>query len=739
MIKLHLVKRIFLVSLGVCLCGFIVYTSMEKTGLKEYFWIEAEDAINTSDALKVITMEGASNGKCIMSSGMHQIVEAEIRYNFTTVQDGKYTFWARCFWPTVCSNNLQARIDGYTNLTTIGEDPLTNQWHWISFAAVELKKGPHVFHLLNNEHGSIVDKFLITSDNYCIPSELGTSNELFFDFKEKDIPNAFVLSNPGNWKIDTLKWCLSLKAAKESMATERALISVNGLENFKYSLIFKSEDHKETDLFVYFNYIDGNNYESVNLFKDKASLIRCENGVKKTLKEKSFQKNLITTSFRDIAIQRKNNSFEVKSDGRILFEGRCPTEKGNLIGFGSTFGNLYFDNVAIVADKSINFTENFHITYFETLYERPETFANYFERIKAGRANYWARSGNWYQTWDGFQALEGKNSYGREATILFGDDFWENYTLKVAAKASDEGGIGTYINYQDSANYYLFKWENENGKWKYKLLKYFEGNETTLSEVAANPMLTGYDYWYKLELKRKMDTLIIFVDDIPVIIQKDGTFHNGKVGFFTKSIKGVLFDDIRVYQTEKLNIPIPEKYEYSLNEIASFLSTDYADWVPSGKNVIQSKRSGSPDLFISKELLMPSYLYNKKTFFGDFELQVKTSRVPKDINIVWKLSSFNKGSQSIFDIIIETDTIYLRKNGKKLFAANLQPTDRRQFNIWHVHNKWKFKVGDHNMLEYKYDSSMDSVKMVLGYTGIGKGSIFLDEIKINDKLKEETN
>jgi hypothetical protein len=709
--------------------------SIEKTGLKEYFWIEAEDALNTSDALKVIKMEGASNGKAIVSSGRHQRIEGEIKYKFTIAQDGKYTFWGRCFWQNVCSNNFVTRLEGYSTWYTMGEDPLINQWHWISFATIELKKGPQELFLMNMEHGSIVDKFLITSDNYCIPSGLGTSSELFLDFKDKDIPEALVLSNPGSWKIDTSKWCLSLKAVKKSIATKRALISVVGLENFKYSLIFKSEAHKETDLSFYFNYIDGENYESVNLYKDKVSLISCENGVEKTLKEKSFQKNLITTSFRDIAVLRKNNSFEVKSNGRILFEGKCHTEKVSLVGFGSTSGNLYFDNVAIVADKNINFTENFHSTQFETLYERPETYANYFERIKAGRANYWVRNGNWYQTLDGFEAVEGKNSNGRESTILFGDDFWENYTLKVAVKASDEGGIGTYLNYQDSANYYLFKWGNDKGKWKYKLLKNFEGNETTLSEVPANPMLTGYDYWYNLEMKRKADTLIIFIDNIPVLIQKDGTFHNGKVGFFTKSTNGASFDDIRVYPTGKLNITLPEKYEYSLNAVSSFLSTNYADWVPSGKKVIQTKNNAGQELFLSKELFMPSYLYNKKTFFGDFELQVNTSKVPKDINIVWELCSFNNGHRNIFDIVIETNKIYLKKNGKELFAASLQPTDRGQFNIWYVNNKWKFKVGDNSMLEYKYASSMDSVKMSLGYTGIGKGSIFLYEIKINDRLK----
>jgi hypothetical protein len=92
-----IVQRILFFLLGIAISGFIIYTSIEDTGSKEYIWFEAENANKIDPSFKIIEEKDASGGKAIVSTIRSHRVEAFATYNFNILNAGDYYFWARVY------------------------------------------------------------------------------------------------------------------------------------------------------------------------------------------------------------------------------------------------------------------------------------------------------------------------------------------------------------------------------------------------------------------------------------------------------------------------------------------------------------------------------------------------------------------------------------------------------------------------------------------------------------------
>ena len=416
------------------------------------------------------------------------------------------------------------------------------------------------------------------------------------------------------------------------------------------------------------------------------------------------------------------------------------------MGFSVSGGGICIDNISIKPNVKTAYTQNFHATGFQVMSTRPESTPTYFDRLKKGKINWQTLKGNWQHTsywgWDnkskidGFEALEGRCEKNNTASIVFGDDFWEDYTLKLAAKANNEGNIGFFFNFQDSLNYYLFSWEKVSGDWKFKIVKKVDGIETAISEMPAFPLMSGNAYWYKFEIKLQKGKFVLFIDDKLIINGYDTTFLEGKIGFFTTCTDGAEFDDIQIYPTTDFSIKKQSVQEYRFHQNAD-ISLSYSNWIPSSDAVIKDITiDNTPVIFITKNLFKEVFLLNKKVFQHGVKISTRTSDVPKDINAAYRFSSVDNGIHHEYQVALSCNKASLFKDRTEVAYKEYPEMKRTDIRISTVNNSWEVKLGDKVVLTYKDSSNVDRMNISVGYAGMGKGKIQWDVIAIKDNIEK---
>lgn len=196
--KSQFIKYLITIS-GVLLAFLILCSSIRKMTDSAYIWLEAEAAEKMIEPLTIIEMSEASGGKAIVSHAQSHKVESYASYGMDVLQEGSYQFWGRCYWPGACSNNFLIKVDESPKIL-FGDDPLLEQWHWVKGPLFFLKKGKSTLFIWNEEFDSRLDKMLLTTDTYFVPSTSNEARDYDIDFESGDTRN--ISPNSSNkWSV----------------------------------------------------------------------------------------------------------------------------------------------------------------------------------------------------------------------------------------------------------------------------------------------------------------------------------------------------------------------------------------------------------------------------------------------------------------------------------------------------------------------------------------------------------
>ena len=626
-----------------CLCitgislGFIIFNSLVSTGSNEYVWLETEEANEITNGLDIIEDEKASNGKAIISRLRSHQIEAFASYTFNIVQPDEYLFWARAYWPGGCSNSYKIKIDNYPEYT-FGNDNLLNAWHWIAKGQFELKKGKHTLNIWNDEHLAQLDKVLLTSDPYYIPSGIGQAGDFNIDFKD-GIPDFAVLKNKKYFELQgENERMLYIKPVMEGNKSRVIFNKINN-GNFVFEFDAKHGDlRKDHNIAILFNYLNKKNLHRVILRDHSAELQQVVNGKPETLAIVNRQNQIPDSLFVKYSLVCIFPEISVKINDIPILRSDLNHPINGKIGLLSAKGDMYIRNISNTSEVRPLYTENFFHIGVEKL-------------IRDDAKIRWEiKNGDWSWVQNKvIMSLEGKGTLNDPGSVIFGRNYWQNYSVETAIRLNSKGA-GVFFYYQDGDNYYLLKVLSD--EKKLALLSVKDKKENLIQE-------TNYPFsqneWYKIRIIRFEENITVNVDDKTLMEVNDRLFHDGKAGLWSSgSDQANLFDDISVVAFE------PDKKERYTNHIREYnfemrehAGLDFCDWEKSatafsGRNV----NDRSHYLVFEKDILERKTIKNKKIFYGNTKVEWNISGIPRDIDVVAQFCSWSNGLSQTYDFVI---------------------------------------------------------------------------------------
>jgi hypothetical protein len=114
-------------------------------------------------------------------------------------------------------------------------------------------------------------------------------------------------------------------------------------------------------------------------------------------------------------------------------------------------------------------------------------------------------------------------------------------------------------------------------------------------------------------------------------------------------------------------------------------------------------------------------------------MEVSTGRIPQDIDAVFEFASQDE-TATVYKFIISNDEITLLKNGKTL-TSNIIKYGREKIAIYRQNGEWTIEFAGKKAFEYRDKTETGAWNMTIGYSGIGKGEIFIRQIIIENHLK----
>lgn len=158
------------IIVGLILGSVILFFSVENTAKNIILHIEAEDAHNIEPPFKVINDLNASGHKAVTTTMRSDELEASLEYIIKVKREGKYRFWANCYWPGGCNNSFIFQIDE-GNRYVFGNDKRSfDIWHWVKGPVILISKGDHVLKIWNKEKFSMLDKIIFNNDPSANPN-----------------------------------------------------------------------------------------------------------------------------------------------------------------------------------------------------------------------------------------------------------------------------------------------------------------------------------------------------------------------------------------------------------------------------------------------------------------------------------------------------------------------------------------------------------------------------------------
>lgn len=149
-------------------------------------------------------------------------------------------------------------------------------------------------------------------------------------------------------------------------------------------------------------------------------------------------------------------------------------------------------------------------------------------------SNIWA-----YQAPDEFKYHLGTN-------LITGNEKWDNYSLNVICRATDNDGIGIIFRYVDKNNYYRFYLmdDNSNGGPVQRLQKYINGEPYTIYEEKPSSAIPKG--WFSLTADLRDDSIKVYLNGELFASQRDTRFIEGRIGLACYAMSGAYFDSVTV-------------------------------------------------------------------------------------------------------------------------------------------------------------------------------------------------
>ncbi len=729
---------ILLVLGGLILLCFVIITSFEKIGSKEYIWFEAEDADEINYPLKIIDInsDDVSNKKAIQTLGsenVHRATTGYAVYNLSLTSAGKYFVWARCFWPHACANSFTLSMN-QGGKTSFGGDGVLSSWHWILGGEFELKSGKNKLLLWNNELGAIVDRFLVTKDNDFRPSGLGESSELIVDFDANVLPSE-IKYDRNYWSVinDTgFNNALYSLPIKNNKPPQKILIDEgSSLKHvFMVSVKFKKSPNNSMNAQLYFNYLNEGNFYMLNFTNNNIKLIKKTVGILSELNKLDI--NLRDNTYYDFMIIRDDSLTKVKLSGKTIFSIKNTLSqtgkigKSGKVGIGSASGDIYFDNITRLVNTDFSYSQNFHYKIIFPTYVKPETMFNYSEIYKVGGFHYWILNGNWKGFWPSqltnhysyVESLCGKKIADKEALLVIGQYFWENYSFQCCIKNSIQCKSGLCFCYQDEKNYYLLKLDNTKKINIVQIVLIKDGKESIIAEKKLP--LNSLEDWIKLEIKTINSRIVILLDDQGIFDLYDNTFKDGKVGFWNSSDQYVSYDDVAVLSIKEIDRDTSNIYNYNFS-YAQQSSRDLSDWKLKNSDVqIYSN--------ITKKLFHESIITHKKQFNGDIFLSLSAD-MPNDVGAFLRLNSIAQQRQIEYTCQFYDNYVSIIKNGQIKQRKKIS-MHGSSFQLGKADKTLELFQNNISVLKWEDNECLNDFNLSVGFCGVGAGNISLSNIVI---------
>jgi hypothetical protein len=706
---------------------FILFSSIKDYGSDEYIRIEAENTDYVIAPLYIERNEEASGGKVVVCKGIHESNSGIAQYKISVKKEGKYYFWGRCYWKNACSN--QFRIQHSNTRYRIGNDPVYGRWHWVKGPSIDFRQGVNKVFLLSNDEDARMDEILLTMDPKYVP--IDESRDVYFLDFEDSLVDKLKINNIDNWHIinDSTSSTCVLASSKENR--EIAILDkTNCKDDFIFQVTAKMIE-SQSKLLIIIDYINENNYRFICIDHTTVCYCHFNNGRNDLIIEKKGV--FLNNNFKSVALAKTNEYLKLKIEGKTIFNLTTNTEMKGKVGIGVSDGNILLDNIAYYFPVLLVQEDSFHDGVGCLFHkDRPEKAIKPFDNMKTGHNDWWALNGKWKRLkekkdTEDITGIKDTCSSEKAAIVIFGNDFWKDYTFNVATKVKDDSGFGICTYFQDSLNYYLFRWFHEkDGYYKRQLIKMEDGNEQIL---ASDNEMFVIDTWYDLGMKIYRDKLTAIVNNEPVLTATDHTFEEGRLGFWTNSFQNAHFDDIKISISDSISENNNYRNYIFYTGNGGALARNLCNWTPiSQKKLFFYQLRGSNICYLSKKVFEDVILNNIHALSERFKMSVITDKIPNDIDIVFEFASRSKET-SVYKFIISNDEINLLKNGKGL-VSDIVKYDRERIEIYRRNNEWIVELSAKKVFEYKDEIEPCLWNMAIGYSGIGKGQIFPIQILI---------
>lgn len=705
-------SHIIIIIATVFVVFFISFYSIEKIGGKENIWLEAEDADVITKGFDITKDNEASNGTAIANKLPSHQAGAFVSYKFHIENSGKYFIWLRTLWAGGCNNTFKISVDK-SNKIIIGNDNLFKKWHWIQPCEYELASGEHNVTVYNEESLTQLDKILLTSNPYYIPSGFGVSsdfkinfNDGFPDFMQTNITDSCEIKTENGVNALFVK---SLYGNRDHVI----LFDKENEEKFDFEVVVKFNDSIEKRNFgILFNYMDNYNYEKIEIGNHDIMHIQVFNGNEAIQKIEHSVSGYLPYENIIFNLQYTNPDVKLKIDRKTVLKSIVSKHEKGKIGIQPNQGNLFVKSVTNTTDLSPFFYENFFWTFVKELVNGEKT-----------SISWQIGSGDWeVDMGKSIQSMEGVPATGKPATIILGKDYWKNYILTTAVRLMSKEA-GAYFCYTDTNNYYLVKLNGESNK-----LSLYKSSNSDIVRLAEADYELKYYEWYKIAASKYRDSIYIQVDDKQLIRISDTSFTEGKVGFWSNGFPEInLFDDISINSFDPgINEGSIHEYNFEKREKAGI---DFCDWENSG-NIF----SKGPIAYINKRTLLSATMKNKKSFKGNFKVSWNTKLIPEDVDVALKFNMSENQGIRCYEFLFSSDTIHIIKDNEIILKKEISNLSRNNAEIQFMDNKWYINSGQNNFIELEDELHNEGAVVAYGFSGIGKAEIFISEIRIEDNL-----
>ncbi len=163
--------------LGLLLCS----DTVPLKAAPDYICFEAEIAKSVTAPMRIekpsrtSARYGASGGKLLWvpdnagdpthkGDPNHKYAKGDAKITFKVNKTGAYYVWARCWWTDSCGNSFKLQFDNQPAKEITGSTYKKYVWVRWKTDPIVLKAGTHTLTVYNNEDGSGVDQFFLTTD-----------------------------------------------------------------------------------------------------------------------------------------------------------------------------------------------------------------------------------------------------------------------------------------------------------------------------------------------------------------------------------------------------------------------------------------------------------------------------------------------------------------------------------------------------------------------------------------------